>query len=263
MTVKHLFGKGWEIIPAGGATGEAFFATNHTEKLFLKRNSSPFLAVLSAEGIVPKLFWTKRMENGDVITAQHFLNGRELESQEMAQGRVAKLLKKIHESRPLLSMLERLGKVAYKPEIMLADVMSLKDDVLVDESIQQAIQFLQSELPHVQHDRWTVCHGDVNHNNWLLSDNDEIYLIDWDGATIADPALDLGPLLYWYVPKNEWVRWLEQYGCELTDDLRLRMKWYVLAHTIISIEWHESKSRFQEMNFWLTYLQKLLHADKN
>jgi len=46
-------GHEWEISPAGGATGEAFIARHDEQKLFLKRNSSPFLAVLSAEGIVP------------------------------------------------------------------------------------------------------------------------------------------------------------------------------------------------------------------
>lgn len=94
MMLEHILGQGWEVIPAGGATGEAFFAKHQDQKLFLKRNSSPFLAVLSAEGIVPKLVWTKRTENGDVITAQQWLSGRELKPDEMSQDRVAKLLKK-------------------------------------------------------------------------------------------------------------------------------------------------------------------------
>ena len=63
-------------------------------KLFLKRNSSPFLTALSAEGIVPKLVWTKRIETGEVVTAQHWKNGRELVQDEMNSNRVAKLLKK-------------------------------------------------------------------------------------------------------------------------------------------------------------------------
>ena len=29
-------------------------------------------AALSAEGIVPKLVWTKRIETGEVVTAQHW-----------------------------------------------------------------------------------------------------------------------------------------------------------------------------------------------
>ncbi|MFD6443364.1 phosphotransferase, partial [Peribacillus sp. NPDC060186] len=81
--LEHLLGQEWDISPAGGATGEAFIAEKDGQKLFLKRNSSPFLAVLSAEGIVPKLMWTKRLENGDVITAQHWMEGRELSQQEM------------------------------------------------------------------------------------------------------------------------------------------------------------------------------------
>ena len=59
--LEQLLGREWKISPAGGATGEAFIAVKDNQKLFLKRNSSPFLAVLSAEGIVPKLMWTRRL----------------------------------------------------------------------------------------------------------------------------------------------------------------------------------------------------------
>lgn len=50
--------------------------------------------MLSAEGIVPKLVWTKRLENGDTITAQQWVEGRELKPYEMEEERVAKMLKK-------------------------------------------------------------------------------------------------------------------------------------------------------------------------
>lgn len=85
----QILGSEWHISPAGGATGDAYFATHNDQKLFLKRNTSPFLAVLSAEGIVPKLVWTKRMENGDVITARHWLSGRELKPKDMNDRPVA------------------------------------------------------------------------------------------------------------------------------------------------------------------------------
>lgn len=257
--MKHLFEHGWEIIPAGGATGEAFFASNERERLFLKRNSSPFLAVLSAEGIVPKLIWTKRMENGDVITAQECLNGREFKPQDMTHSRVAKLLKKIHESRPLLTMLSRLGKTPYKPEMILSDVIAVMDrDLLSRDIVQASLQFLQLEKSNVHCETWTVCHGDVNHNNWLLSDDGELYLIDWDGAAIADPALDLGPLLHFYIPRTDWPEWLEQYGIDMTDNLLLRMKWYVIAHTMLSVGWHKNKNRIQEMDSWMGYLEQFI-----
>ncbi|WP_456273699.1 phosphotransferase [Bacillus sp. AK031] len=257
--MEHLFDQEWEIVPAGGATGEAFFAQCQEQKLFLKRNSSPFLAVLSAEGIVPKLVWTKRIESGDVITAQHWLNGRELNPVEMEEERAAKLLKKIHSSRPLLTMLERLGKERFQPEHMLTELETGLDfDLISHPKVREALFFLQTELANITHDEYVVCHGDVNHNNWLLSDNNQLYLIDWDGAMIADPAIDIGLLLYWYIPEENWETWLSQYGVPLTDNLKLRMKWYVVSQTLLSIQWHKGKARFHEMNHWIEYLHTII-----
>ena len=128
--LEHLLGQEWDISPAGGATGEAFIAGMVIRSFFLKRNSSPFLAVLSAEGIVPKLMWTKRLENGDVITAQHWMEGGNYLKQEMNNIRVAKMLQKIHQSDPLFSMLKRLGKSPLRPESILTHIETgLSSDV--------------------------------------------------------------------------------------------------------------------------------------
>lgn len=75
---------------------------------------------------------------------------------------------------------------------------------------------------------------------------------------IADPAIDLGLLLYWYIPENEWESWLNRYGTELTEDLKLRMKWYVHAQTLTSIQWYKSKKRYDEMEKWIQYLDVIL-----
>lgn len=257
--VKQILGREWEIFPAGGATGEAFVASHDKEKLFLKRNSSPFLAVLSAEGIVPKLVWTKRLENGDVITAQKWLAGRELTPEEMNQERVAKLLHKIHSSGPLLCMLKRMGKTPLKPEGLLEIIEERLDEEIYSLPVVTAsLQFLQQELNNIQTDLQVVCHCDVNHNNWLLGKNNQLYLIDWDEAMIGDPAIDLGMLLYWYIPDHQWEDWIRLYGIELTPHLLLRMKWYVVAHTLNSVQWHLDTGRPDEMNRWLRFLEKIL-----
>lgn len=257
--MEHLFGQEWEIVPAGGATGEAFIAQHDDQRLFLKRNSSPFLAVLSAEGIVPKLIWTKRLENGDVITAQQWLKGRELKPQDMNTNRVAKLLRKIHKSDALLGMLKRMGKTPLEPVQLLAILaQELDNDVKSHAAIGEALLFLHQELDNIHYEEKVVCHCDVNHNNWLLTESNQLYLIDWDGAMIADPAIDLGMMLYWYLPKDKWMDWLEMYEIDLTDELMLRMKWYTIAQTISSIQWHKNKDRFEEMNHWIKYLSALV-----
>lgn len=256
--MDYILENDWEIIPAGGATGRAFFAFKNNEKLFLKRNSSPFLAVLSVEGIVPKLIWTKRLENGDVITAQECLNGRELKAQDMTRKGVAELLKKIHESDPLLTMLSRLGKTPYSAEAMFEDVLHVMDaELLAFDVIEKSLGFLRANLQAMWCRSYTVCHGDVNHNNWLLSDRDKLYLIDWDGATIADPAFDIGPLLYSYIPKAEWASWLAAYGAENTESFRLRMKWYAMAQALLAVGWHKHKDRIDEMDHWIDFLKAI------
>ncbi len=257
--LEHLLGQEWEIVPAGGATGEAFIASHAEQKLFLKRNSSPFLAVLSAEGIVPKLVWTKRLENGDVISAQQWLEGRELAHREMNDQGVAQLLRKIHCSKPLLSMLERLGMRPLKPFDIIMQIDNQMDQDLANHEIMgQARAFLNENIDLIFCHENVVCHSDVNHNNWLLSDEEELYLIDWDGAMIADPAIDLGMLLYSYVPKEEWASWLAIYGEQLSDGLLLRMKWYVIAQTILSIQWYHSKQRQVERDNGIEYLISVL-----
>lgn len=257
--MDYLLGEDWEITPAGGATGKAFFAKHDGQRLFLKRNSSPFLAVLSAEGIVPKLVWTKRLENGDVITAQQWKSGRELQPYEMGQERVAKLLKKIHCSEPLLSMLRRLGKAPVLPEKMLGKLEdSLDPGVAAMPAVWQALLFLKKEVGNVRSAEQVVCHCDVNHNNWLLGEDSRLYLIDWDGAMVGDPAIDLGMLLYWYIPEPDWDEWLSRYGARLPAELKLRMKWYVAAQAIESIQWHKRRSRFEEMDKWIGFLSGLL-----
>jgi thiamine kinase-like enzyme len=244
----EILGNEWNIIPAGGQTGEAYIARSEGRRLFLKRNSSPFLAVLSVEGIVPRLLWTKRLENGDVITAQHWLKGRELHQNEMKSGAVVDLLKKIHQSDALLEMLKRLGKKPLTPSVILDE---LYNRITVfnpseDRVISKAVSFLEKTADRVHCGKRVVCHCDVNHNNWLLSDSGELYLIDWDNAMVADPALDLGTLLYEYVEKSDWRSWLERYGEELNENLLLRMHWYTTAQVVKFILWHQKRLESRE-----------------
>ncbi|SDN74207.1 MULTISPECIES: phosphotransferase family protein [Halobacillus] len=259
--LEHILGSNWTITPAGGSTGEAYYAQTEGKRLFLKRNSSPFLAVLSAEGIVPKLVWTKRLENGDVITAQEWLEGRELKPEEMKHRRVANLLSKIHHSTELLDMLMRLGKHPLTPDEVLRDIkenQKVLDQVDPRIEIHQAIKFLEKHAHHVHHDVHVVCHCDTNHNNWLLSSKDQLYLIDWDNAMVADPALDLGMLLYNYIPEDHWNVWLKEYGIYPDSHMFERMKWYSVSQALAFIQWHQMRGEYDEASIRTEKLKKIM-----
>jgi hypothetical protein len=36
------------------------------------------------------------------------------------------------------------------------------------------------------------------------------------------------------------------------------MKWYVVAQTLTSIQWHKEKERLAEMDKWIHYLEEIL-----
>nr|WP_246247460.1 phosphotransferase family protein [Piscibacillus halophilus] len=251
--LEHILGSDWSISPAGGTSGEAFLAQNeNNQKLFLKRNSSPFLAVLSAEGIVPKLVWTKRLENGDVITAQKWLEGRVLSKEEMKEEKVAKLLSKIHHSSEILHLFMRMGKQPLEPSNLLVRLINqYRGNQHVDQAlIAHALEFLHKHLDAVRTQEMVVCHSDINHENWLQGEDDHLYLIDWDQAVIADPALDLCMLLYQYVPQDEWSDWLKLYGVEFDDNLFLRIQWYMIASSLSFYIWYLQKGNLDYSNKW-------------
>ncbi len=246
--VELFLGEGWDVLPAGGATGEAYVARHGDYQLFIKRNSSPFLAVLSAEGIVPKLLWTKRLESGDVITAQRWIQGRELKAKEMMNASTATMLANIHGSNELLDMFKRMGNELLNPASMVENMyMQVALYQIEDERIHAGLNFLERTMGQLESTEYAVCHGDINHNNWMRDEQDNLYLIDWDGATVADPALDLGLLLYTYIPESQWEDWLGHYGLELTSSLRIRMHWYVVAHTISEMLWHQSRHNVNQV----------------
>ncbi len=248
--LKHVLDNEWLIKPAGGLTGDAFIAEKGEQRLFLKRNSAPFLAVLSAQGIVPKLVWTKRMQNGDVITAQRWLEGRKLRPDEMKSEQVANVLRRIHHSSELLHMLMRLGKKLTTPaENYKQLVWQFSKTPLASEYkiIQQGLSYLEQLLPITEGHEQVVCHCDLNHNNIIKTKENKLYLIDWDNAKIADPIIDFGMILKWYVPESEWDEWLGQYGIVKDNQLIARMHWYLLFNTLHYINWHEQRTEHDKV----------------
>ena len=227
-------GKEWTVASAGGITGEAYVATTRQQKIFVKRNSSPFLAILSAEGIVPKLLWTKRMFNGDVLSAQQFIEGRELSPEDMKRPDVAAQLGKIHDSKELLFMLQQLNHTPVTSKLLLQQCVAYEQDE-ADETIVEAITWLQDHLPNDDEREFVVCHSDLNHNNWIEDESGLLYLTDWDDAIIADRAFDLAMVVYSYVDDMEWEAWFEHYGVEYSSELHDRMHWYAIAQTILTI----------------------------
>lgn len=249
---------GWQLYPIGGDTGKAYMGTKDQEKVFLKRNSSPFLAALSLEEITPKLIWTKRAENGDVLTAQEWCNGRTLSETEMKTQQVGDILSRVHQSQTLRRMLERVGgKTVYASHLLEDLYFNLTPDLQVHPTITQVFNVLIEQLDHVEDTRQIrVAHGDISHNNLLLSDTGKLYLVDWDNAILADPANDLGQLFARYIDINDWEQWYDSHLLPVDQFMQNKIRWYAFLHLLLEIKTAYYKKRYNRLNYLILKLDR-------
>ena len=226
--MKDILGEEWKIYPAGGVTGKAFLAINEAgEKVFIKRNSSPFLAVLSAEGIVPKLLWTKRIGSGDVLTAQEWIEGRKLQPDEIQNEYVSEFIHKIHTSKPLLTLLKRIHRQPFDVRRAYMRTQQIASHYPEVERLQKAVAFMGKYMEEMRKYPQVICHGDLNYHNFIYEKNNHaLYLVDWDQIKIADCCYDLAYILMYYVPKENWSKWLTRYGFDTLENWETRVMWY-------------------------------------
>ena len=64
------------LTPINGKSGKAYMGSYPDgERVFVKMNTTPILAGLAKEQIAPQLLWSRRLPDGNVLTAQEWLSG--------------------------------------------------------------------------------------------------------------------------------------------------------------------------------------------
>ncbi|OJF95760.1 phosphotransferase family protein [Alkalibacterium sp. 20] len=255
---------GWQLHPIGGETGQAYMGTRNEERLFLKRNSSPFLAALSLEGISPKLVWTKRTGNGDVLTAQEWCSGRTLHKEEMHMSNVLDIIRKVHYSQSLKRMLMRLGGKVLNPSDFYNDSLSdLATDLRTHPLIREAIIYLRENIPdETSNDDKVVCHGDISHKNLLLSNENHLYLVDWDSVIISDACYDMSQLMARYIHPDSWDEWLNTDYFLSGGFSKDKVYWYALLNILNDLKSNHKKQDYIRMNNELIKLNVTLKLIK-
>ncbi|MFV0560007.1 MAG: phosphotransferase family protein [Enterococcus sp.] len=248
----------WRLQPIKGDTGKTYIGIRAEDKVFIKRNTTPMLAALSREGITPKLVWTKRMGNGDTLTAQEWLEGRILTPDEIGKRNdVIDVLYHLHHSDSLKSMLQRIGGKKITPIQMLAEYEKNLPEYLKNHGfLKLVLTFLKKQLPEIDEEAYAVVHGDVNHRNWLVCKN-YLYLVDWDSITFADPAVDIGTILGHYVPLSSWGHWLIRYGIRPSDEVLERVHWYAVMNLLQEIMRYYYRNEHKRMNEEILQLKRI------
>lgn len=235
------------------------------EKVFLKRNTSPFVTALSAEGFVPKLMWTQRTYSGDTLTAQEWKDGTLLRKKDMASMEVIDLIYHIHHSSHLLMMLRRVGGRSWFPENFIHNFLEdLPPSLASHHYIHRVTDYLEANQPQYSGESsFTVCHGDLHHHNFLKSDEGQLYLVDWDNVRIADPLSDITRVLVQYYPPSEWTTWFQRYDYPTHPTFYEDVQWYSAMNCLFLIKQYFQEGRQHKVNYFILLLKSILNIPLN
>lgn len=255
---KEYYQMGWTL--GSDCSNNDYYFYKDNNSYFIRENSSPIIAILSAEKIVPKLKWTKRLDDGSVIIAQDFKNGRTLTDKEMLDSRIPVILKKVHSSEKMKKIMLSQGYKKETAKSLLNNLVAVvSDELLKNNDIVRILNYLSNCIPKSDNNCYP-CHADVHKNNWLLSDNNDLFLVDWEDSLLGDPAIDISFILYKYIPKENWEKWLSDYGIELTLEYSYKLKWYIILQSLILVVWYYEKKQLSEMNNWLIFINSIFES---
>ncbi|EHJ55873.1 hypothetical protein HMPREF9318_01195 [Streptococcus urinalis FB127-CNA-2] len=216
------------LTPLRGKSGKAFKGTYpNGDSIFVKLNTTPILPALAKEQIAPQLLWAKRMANGDMMSAQEWLNGRILTREDMSSKQIVHILLRLHKSKPLVNQLLQLNYKIENPYDLLVDFESNAPLQIQENTyIQAVVKELKRSLPEFNSEIATIVHGDIKHSNWVITTSGMIYLVDWDSVRITDRMYDVAYLLSHYIPEVRWPEWLSYYGYKNNEKVRQKIIWY-------------------------------------
>lgn len=250
---KEYYQVGWTL---SDEYSEDYYVAKDANKYFIKKNTTPIIATLSAEKIVPKVKWTKRLSNGDVLIAQDFENGKMLSDKEMVDKRVPDILNKVHSSEKLKKMMLAQGYREETAESLFSSLEKIMpSELLKNSDVAMAYAYLKRTIPKTT--ECIPCHADVNKDNWLLSDSGKLFLVGWSQAMLADPAIDVSLILYKYIEQENWDEWLKTYGINSTLSYRVKLKWYMTLQALVLVIWNYENRYLPEMNEWLIFINRI------
>lgn len=210
----NLTEDGLTLTPLIGKSGKAYKGSypDGTE-VFIKMNTTPILAGLAKEQIAPQLLWSRRTADGQIMSAQEWLNGRILTKQDMGSKQIVNILTRLHRSKSLVNQLVQLGYKYEMPSDLLRSWMSeTPRQIRQNTYIKSVYDELMASVPSFREDYATIVHGDVHPSNWVITKSGMIYLVDWDTVHLCDRMFDVAHLLSHYIPRSHWYDWLTYYG---------------------------------------------------
>lgn len=226
-----------------GMTGKTYIAKVGDARYFVKldNTNNHFLTRLEELGMIPPVRFSGSYKNR-AFFIQRYLDG-EAPSRGWFKdhlGLLAETFRTFHEDGELLDFLAQGKQLSIKDHIQKeVELLERGITLLPDDNNQLRTSFSTFLDQSLQIDNFDFVpvHPDPNRNNFLVSEN-RLYLLDWDRLTLSDELRDIGPFLWWYLPKSMWPQFFELYGINDKESVMKRLYWWVARQSLEVAVWY-------------------------
>jgi thiamine kinase-like enzyme len=266
----------WELTLPHGWGNETYYAHANGKTYFVKLGS-PLVnyQVMAALGLTLPLIASGMLDDGTTLLVQPFIIGRKPSWTDFHHylDRMAQIVNRMHHSPELRCVIavpqsesyhdlgmKALTRLLEKWQKYKAQVPTVAG--WMDEAIDQLVR----QIKTITGAGAVVAHHDICNANWLITPDDQVYLIDLDGMSLDDPAADLGPVLWWYYPPSLRERFLEIAGYQNNAQLQNRMRLRMAIHSLnILLPRENSFDRFDANQFMdsLTDFKAIIAGEEN
>ena len=239
---KHIASPAWQLTLPHGLGHETYFARCAQQTCFIKLGVQVArLQALAALGLTPPVLASGVLQDGVSIIVQPYINGRNPSRADyrLHLEQFAAAILALHHSPELQRLLPRVASEDYSA----AGMRSLDEirqrwggyrarvpDVagFIDESLAS----LARQVGSFQGSGLVASHNDICNANWLITPDEQLYLIDLESMSLDDPALDIGATLWWYYPPALRPRFLELVGYANDEAFQTRMQVRMALHCL-------------------------------
>jgi len=258
---KNVSNQTWNIqLPPYGTGQETYIAQTNRHKYFIKLGAElERYQIMSELGFSPKVIVTGRLENGITVLVQEFISGRVPLRSDFQENlkKIAETIRDTHQSGCLKRSLS--GKTSRSFKDVGFEIINQVEGrwekyryqvPKIAKYVDEKIIYLKEEVSKFSGGGLIASHNDICNGNWLITDDGRIYLLDYEGMSLDDPALDIGAILWWYYPPQMRKEFVEILGYDQDENFPKRMRIRMAIHNLhIIIPRENSFDRFSAGKF--------------
>ncbi len=196
--------------------------------------------------------------NNRAFVIQQFIDGSYPDPRWFVEhvSEIARIIRRYQSDGPLRSVMSADKAPSYRQHVA-RELSTLKERVkkralpaFISPAFRDGFGRFEEQAENLEKVALVPTHADPNYKNFLLM-GDQVFMIDWDAITLSDPLRDVGPLLWWYVPKGKWGEFFDAYGEHLNQNLLDRLYCWTTRESLAVALWLEERGDRTEVHDFL------------